>query len=62
MNGHLSDRDRGLTCRHEDAMGAFDLHRTRDREAAARSSSDGGSDIKEIVARSLHEYLKKCFT
>ena len=55
MNGHLCDRDRGLTCRHVDAMGAFDLHQMRDREAVARSSSYNGSDIKEIVARSLSD-------
>ena len=55
VNVHLSDHDQGLTCRHVDAMGASDLHQTSDREAATRSSSDGGSDSKEIVTRSLRD-------
>ena len=40
--------------RHVDTSGALDLHRTHDREAAARSSSDDGNDMKEIVARPLN--------
>ena len=34
-----------------DTSRAFDLHRTHDHEDAARSSSDGGNDMKEIVAQ-----------
>ena len=36
--------------RHVDTSGALDLHRTHDREAATRSSSNDGNDMKEIVA------------
>ena len=38
-----------------DASERSDFHRTHDREATARSSSDGGSEIEAIVARSLRD-------
>ena len=46
----------GIVGRHVDTSGALDLHRKHDREAAARSSSNGGNDMKEIVALSLHNH------
>ena len=42
-----NDRFGRLTWQRVESWGAPDLHQTRDREVAVRSSSDGGSNIKE---------------
>ena len=42
VNGNLSDSDRSLTCRHMDASGASDLHRTSETKWSFMTCECGG--------------------